>query len=64
MNQANDCFDLVHEYALLEGFRKLGYTHEFKTLSVYKAECFAIIGNEFARLAKEEQKRGKINGRS
>jgi hypothetical protein len=58
---ANETFDLVHEYATLENLRKLGYTQEFSNLSVFKAECFAIIGNEFARLAREEAKRGKIN---
>ncbi len=58
---ANETFDLVHEHAMLEGFRKLGYTQEFSNLNVFKAECFAIIGNEFQRLAREEAKRGKIN---
>lgn len=39
--------------------KRLGYTTG--NINVFKAECFAIIGNEFARLAREEQKRGKVN---
>lgn len=49
---------------MLEGFRRLGYVRQLGSLNVFKAECFAIIGNELARLSKEEAKRGKVNGRS
>ena len=61
LNEVNEAFDLVHEFSMLEGMRKLGFGSNLNRLNVYKAECFAIIGNEFARLAREEAKRGKVN---
>jgi hypothetical protein len=48
---------LVAEYIEGTWLRKTGFHRDSGRLSVFKAECFVIIGSEFQRLDRLEMER-------
>lgn len=57
VQMVNEAQPLVEEYMRLEWMKNLGYTRNLGSLSVFKHECFVIIGSEFERLEKLNRKR-------
>jgi hypothetical protein len=64
MNHQNEAAPFVIDYLRRKSFKQLGYVHDVETLDVFTAECYVIIGNEFAKIDRKKREREASSGKN